>query len=90
MSLKDAGALVPAVHLAKVIKAFAPTDSKPERIIVASPAYMKNLSDILSATSKEVIQTHFLWKTVQVYAPYLEADEIKPYKQFINDLQGKV
>lgn len=50
---------------------------------------MANLSDILSSTSKEVLQTYFMWKIIQAYSSEIEADELKPYTRFMNELSGK-
>ena len=90
MSLKDADELTPQINLASIINSLSPLDVETDRLIVASPSYMKNLTDILSSTSKEVLQTYFIWKTVQVFASVIEADETKPYSRFSNELQGKV
>ena len=90
MSLKEADSLAPEIHLSTIINSLTPGDYKTERLIVASPSYMTNLSSILSSTSKEVLQTYFMWKVVQAYASEIEAEELKPYTQFVNELQGKV
>ena len=90
MSLKDADKLTPSVHLAAIIKSLSPSDITVDRIIVASPNYMKDLSEVLSSSSKEVIKSYLVWKVVQAYYSRTEADELKPYSRFINELQGKV
>lgn len=90
MSLKDADSLTPQVHISTIINSLTPSDYKTDRLIIASPTYMTNLSDILSSTSKEVLQTYFMWKVIQAYASKIDADELKPYSQFVNELQGKV
>jgi endothelin-converting enzyme len=90
MSLKEADKFTPQIRLSSIIDNLAPSDVKTERLIVMSPPYMKNLSDILSSTPKEVLQTYFIWKVVQAYSSVVEADELKPYSQFSNELQGKV
>ena len=90
MSLKEANKLAPSIHLEKIIKSLAPSDVTIDRIIVASPDYLKNLTDILSSTSKDVIQTYLIWKVIQAHASEIEADELKPYTRFVNELQGKV
>lgn len=90
MSLKEADELTPQIHLAGIITALSPSDVKTDRIIVASPDYMRNLSSILSGVSREVVQTYFIWKVIQSYASVIEADELKPYSRFRNELQGKV
>jgi endothelin-converting enzyme len=90
MSLKGADSLTPQVQLANIINKLAPSDYTTDRLIVASPSYMKNLTQILSSTSRETLQTYFIWKVVQAFASEIEADEIKPYTRFSNKLQGKV
>lgn len=90
MSLKEADSLSPQIHLSTIISSLTPSDYKTDRLIIASPTYMTNLSDVLSSTSKEVLQTYFMWKVIQAYASKIDADELKPYSQFVNELQGKV
>jgi predicted metalloendopeptidase len=90
MSLKEADKLTPQIHLSSIINSLAPLDVKTDRLIVMSPSYMKNLSSILSSSSKEVLQTYFIWKVVQAYSSVIEANELKPYSRFSNELQGKV
>jgi endothelin-converting enzyme len=90
MSLKDADKLTPAIRLSKIIGSLSPSDVKTDRIIVASPSYMQNLTDILTTSSKKTLQTYFIWKVIKSYASVIEADELKPYSRFRNNLQGKV
>ena len=90
MSLQDADALTPQIHLANIIGELEPSDVETVRIIVASPDYMKNLTKILSGTSKEGLQTFFCWKVIQAFASVTETDALVPYTRFINELQGKV
>ena len=54
-----------------------------------SPEYLKQLSVILAATDKGVLQSYFVWKAVQALSSYVEADAVKPYKRFRNVLAGK-
>lgn len=90
MSLKDANKLTPSIHLARAINNLAPSDVIVDRLIVNSPEYMKTLTGIISNSTREVIQSYFLWKVIQAHAAEIEADEIKPYSRFVNELQGKV
>lgn len=55
-----------------------------------APDYMKNLTAILDDTPKEVVLTYMLWKQIQAYGNFIEADAIKPVRQFSNELAGKV
>jgi endothelin-converting enzyme len=90
MSLTDADKLTPQIHLSKVINSLAPQDFRTDRIIVMSPQYMKDLANILSNTSKDVLRTYFWWKAIQAFSSVVESDAIKPYTRFANELQGKV
>jgi endothelin-converting enzyme len=90
MSLAEADSLTPQIRLSKIIDGLAPADFKTTRLIVMSPPYMEDLASILNSTSKEVLQTYFLWKAIQAFSSDIEADAIKPYRRFTNELQGKV
>ncbi len=90
MSLAEADKLAPAIQLESIIESLAPADFETEKVIVVSPQYMKDLVGTLNETPKEVIQMYFVWKTIQEFASYIEADAVKPYKRFRNELQGKV
>lgn len=73
-----------------IIEELEPADVKTNRIIVASPSYQKKLTDILSSTSKEALQSYFMWKVIQAFASVVESDALLPYTKFVNELQGKV
>lgn len=81
---------MPQVGLAKLITGLAPKGKTPNRIIMMAPDYMKNLTAILDDTPKEVVLTYMLWKQIQAYGNFIEADAIKPVRQFSNELAGKV
>lgn len=88
MSLESADTLTPAIHLSKLINNLAP--SNVDRVIVMAPGYMKNLTELLSETPKDVLKTYFQWKSIQAFASYIESDALTAYKRFYNELQGKV
>jgi endothelin-converting enzyme len=58
--------------------------------IVTDPKYFRELCKILSDTSDKTMQLFFIWKTVQAFSEYVEADALLPYKRFSKELQGKV
>ncbi|RDW64932.1 hypothetical protein BP6252_10583 [Coleophoma cylindrospora] len=89
MSLKDADKLTPEIRLGMVINSLAPEDYKTNRIIVGSPKYMAKLSEALSDTPTAVLQNFFVWKVIQAFSSVIEADELKPYSRFRNELSGK-
>lgn len=90
MSLKEADSLTPQIRLSTIIKELEPADVETDNIIVASPTYQKTLSSVLSSTSKEVLQSYFMWKAIQAFASVTESEALLPYTRFQNELQGKV
>lgn len=90
MSIEEAANLTSQVDLKALIQGLAPKNVDVERVIVMTPDYQRELSSILSETDAKVLQSYFLWKTVQSFSGYVEADAIKPYKRFTNELVGKV
>jgi len=90
MLIDEAAAIAPEIELKALIEGQAPAKSNIERVIVMTPKYLKDLSVILAATDKEVLQSYFVWKAVQSFACYIDADAVKPYKRFVNVLSGKV
>jgi endothelin-converting enzyme len=90
MALEDANKLAPEVDLKGLLHELAPKDVGIDRVIVMAPEYQSKLSSILKDTDSEVVMNYFLWKAVQSFSSYIEAEEIKPYKRFLNELAGKV
>ncbi|KAF1934863.1 endothelin-converting enzyme 1 [Clathrospora elynae] len=89
MLIDEAAAIAPEIELGALLEGQAPANSKIERVIVMTPKYLKELSIILAATDKEVLQSYFVWKAVQSFSSYVDADAIKPYRRFVNVLAGK-
>ncbi|RMZ85142.1 hypothetical protein DV738_g36, partial [Chaetothyriales sp. CBS 135597] len=87
LSLDEAAALAPELGLKDIISELSPVPI--DRVIVTSPDYLRNLSTILQETTREILGGFILWKSIQTYASYVEADEVKPLKEFNNELQGK-
>lgn len=90
MTLEDTAQLVPQLGLDKVLKSLVPSGYEIDQMITSFPEYFTNVSDIISATSRETVQGFFLWKVIQGSASDVEAPEVKPYKRFMNQLEGQV
>ncbi|CAP61572.1 uncharacterized protein PODANS_4_1760 [Podospora anserina S mat+] len=88
MSLKDASELAPKIDLDHIISTLA-SKKKVERLIVASPKYLKELQKILDETDPAIVQNYFVWKVVQAFYSYVDSPVVKPYKGFVNELAGK-
>ncbi|TDZ38965.1 Endothelin-converting enzyme-like protein [Colletotrichum trifolii] len=89
MLIDEAAALTPEIELTALIHDLAPDGFVVERVIVAAPKYMTELNTILAETDEEVIQNYFIWKAVQAFYSYVDADAVKPYRGFVNELAGK-
>lgn len=87
-SLEETQAILPQVSFRDLISSVAPR-FVPTKIIVASPSYLKAVSEILPYTSRETLQLYFLWKLIQSYGPSLKSEAIKPLIRFNNQLLGK-
>ncbi|KAH7127236.1 peptidase family M13 [Dendryphion nanum] len=87
--INEADSLTPQIELKSLLHELAPKGQKIEQVIVMAPKYQKELSIILSETHMEVLQSYFVWKAIQSFASYVDADAVKPYKQFLNVLAGK-
>lgn len=90
MSLDNANDLAPEIDLKGLIHELAPKHVGVDRVIVMAPDYQKKLSSILAETDSEVVMNYFVWKAVQSLSGYVDADEVKPYRRFVNELAGKV
>lgn len=90
MLIEEAAAIAPEIELDALLQGLAPSHSKIERVIVQAPHYLKELSTILAATNRKVLQSYFIWRVVQTFSSYIDADAVKPYKRFKNELAGKV
>jgi endothelin-converting enzyme len=90
MLIDEAAAIAPEIELKALLYGLAPEKADIRRVIVMAPKYLKELSVILAATDKKVLQNYFLWKTIQSLSSYVDADAVKPYKRFRNVLAGKV
>ena len=89
MTLAEADALTPEIDLAGILARLVPTGLEIPRLVITSPSYMGHISELISETPDEVLQSYFMWKAIQSFSSYIEADAITPYKRFSNELQGR-
>jgi len=59
-TMDEARALIPQLSIQYLIYDQAPPDFQPEKLIVGSPSYLKNLSSVLQETSVEALQAYFV------------------------------
>lgn len=89
MGLAEANTLIPELSIFYVMQDLLRHGYMPNRIIVASPSYLKAVTDVIMDATAETLQAYFVWKTVQAFAYKVEDDALKPLLRFNNELQGK-
>jgi endothelin-converting enzyme len=81
--------LVPRIAFDKILRELAPSGHKAKYVIVSSPSYLQNMSKIVDATPKQVVQAFLIWKIIQAYSSRVEDPIIEPLRRFFNRLDGK-
>ena len=90
MSLNDTTKLAPVLGLDYVLKELSPKNVSNDRLITSFPNVIKSMSDILLSTSKETIQSYYIWRVLYWFYPRVRAQEIDPARIFDNTLSGRV
>ncbi len=88
-TLQETQSLFPQLSVQHLVSNLAPSDYKPNRIIVGSPSYLKSASEIFQNAKPETVQAYFVWKAVQAYVNKVEDGALKPLLRFNNQLGGK-
>ena len=89
MSLQETEALLPAISFSTIFTSLAPPTYIPEQLLIMSPSYLQNMSEILKTSSDETIEGYLMWKVIQRYAPRIDPRLVKSFLAFRNELQGK-
>lgn len=89
MSFNQTAALVPEIGLDYVLRELVPANYSIDRMLTTFPNTIKRLSQVLRSTTKQTMQAFFVWQTTVAFSNGIEADEIRPYKEFLNRLNGR-
>ncbi|KAF4545502.1 Endothelin-converting enzyme protein [Lasiodiplodia theobromae] len=81
--------LVSQISFSKLLNAFIPKGFKPDQVIVSTPDYFPQLSDILSNTSSDALKGYFQWSLINSWAGRLHSDYNKPIRILENQLSGR-
>ncbi|KPM37954.1 hypothetical protein AK830_g8591 [Neonectria ditissima] len=88
VSLAEIQMAAPQLNYQYVITQLAPEGYNADRIVVTGPTYFQNLSQIISETPSEVLQTFFIWKAISALSPYIESAPTNAYNSFRARLVG--
>ena len=81
--------MLPELSIASIMNALSLEKAEVQSVLIRSPAYLRNLSKILTSTPPNIIESYFVWKAVQGYAPRIEHPVLLPLKRFQNKLWGR-
>lgn len=81
--------LVSQISISQLLNAFIPAGYEPDQVIVYTPDYFPQLSDILNDTSMEVVKGYFQWQLIDRWNDRLHRDFNRPIRIFKNQLNGK-
>ncbi|KAI0013339.1 endothelin-converting enzyme 1 [Xylariaceae sp. FL0662B] len=89
VNVDEIGKLGPAFQLDSVIRALAPKNYTVDRMLLAFPEYLGNVSEIVSQSPKAAVQSYLIWQLINGYSAYVEGPEVEAIGQFTNVLSGK-
>ncbi|CAK7212387.1 hypothetical protein SBRCBS47491_001446 [Sporothrix bragantina] len=89
MSVKDTAKLLPHFGLEKSLKHLVPADYTLNVTVTAFPEVLANVSQIVADTPREVVHNFLYWRLIVYYSSAVLGPEIRPWRQFLNVLQGK-
>ncbi|KAH8669436.1 hypothetical protein BGZ61DRAFT_364096 [Ilyonectria robusta] len=88
VSLAEIQAAAPQLNYQFVINQLAPEGYSADRVVVTAPTYFQNLSQIISQTPPQVLETFFIWKAIYSLSPYIESEPTNAYNNFQAKLSG--
>ncbi|KAK9447088.1 uncharacterized protein V1518DRAFT_407380 [Limtongia smithiae] len=80
--------MMPSIEFPFLIQSMTNSPSMPSFVVVTYPQYLIDLNTLLGETSRETLQTYFLWKTIEVLGGHLSESTIRPVTEFRNRLRG--
>ncbi|KAH7304300.1 hypothetical protein B0I35DRAFT_363580 [Stachybotrys elegans] len=87
-SLSDLQARFPELNLDHVVRQLAPSGYSAERIAVPPSSYFENITQLITTTPSDVLQTYFVWTAISTLAGYVDSDVTRRWNDFRNVLQG--
>ena len=90
MKPNDTDTIIPLVGFHEVVKALAPASYTPDRVMISFPEILKNITREIENTSKETIQTWFVWTMILSRYGDLRSEDVDPIRIFMNQLEGRV
>ncbi|KAK3380961.1 hypothetical protein B0H63DRAFT_501775 [Podospora didyma] len=84
MSIQNTSDLIPQLELDRVVFALAPKYKRNTMVVVPSPKYLTDLSELLSNTTLETLHAYLVWHTIHTHERLVKAPEVfKPYTQLV-------
>lgn len=80
--IEDIQKLAPQLNYEYVVKQLAPKGYRADKVAFSAQGYFQNLSQTLSETPAEVIQTFFVWRAITALSPYVETELTNTWNAF--------
>ncbi|KAF9767827.1 hypothetical protein IL306_014947, partial [Fusarium sp. DS 682] len=89
LSITEIQELAPQLNFKYVVDQLAPEGFDDSKIGFSSAGLYKNMSDKISQTPPEVIQTFFLWKAIAAVSTYVDSPQTEAYNNWAMKQQGR-
>ncbi|KAL6365040.1 hypothetical protein LRP88_01018 [Fusarium phalaenopsidis] len=86
--IEDIQELAPQLNYEYVVKELAPKGYRADKVAFSTQGYYKTLSEVLSETPAEDIQTFFVWKAITALSPYVETELTNAWNAFFQKQLG--
>ncbi|KAF9770069.1 hypothetical protein IL306_012428 [Fusarium sp. DS 682] len=87
-SLDEFQNVFPEFNFKHVIEQLAPSGYKPKKITTPDSKYFHNLTQAISRTPTDVLQTYFVWTAISAIAPYVESNVTTAWNSFARAQKG--
>lgn len=67
----ELNALFPLISFPNYFAAFTPRPSYPDPVIVTSPSYLENVTELITGTEADVLEAYFVFRTASHVSPLL-------------------
>lgn len=89
LSLSELAKIAPAIDWGLYVNRLTPTNAPhPGKIVVTSPHYVGNVSELFETEGPRTLQAYFTWQVVSSYAGALGDDIRAPIRRFNAKLSG--
>ncbi|KAI5459009.1 hypothetical protein BGZ63DRAFT_455861 [Mariannaea sp. PMI_226] len=87
-SITEVQKIAPQLNYEYVVSKLAPEGYQANKLAATPISYFKKISEVISQTPSDVLQTFFVWKAIIALSPYVESDETNAFSNFKKEQSG--